>query len=632
MCDASGLLMPDAKAQRRARILLTVAAILLTWSAVVAITGGFRLELWGLRISSRNALRIFLVGAVPAVWAWRLAYVERLDAWLVRARLQVRRLAPAIACAMAIGVFAIGVRYGSHAVAASDQSGYVSEAALWARGTPRIDVSFAAHLPWPDARDTLVPLGYRIGAGGAMVPTYAPGLPLLMALARVAGVCGPFLVMPVCAAMLVFFTFQLGRRLFDTGTALAGAALVACSPVMVFMSLTPMADLPAAAFWIGALAIATRGTATATLVAAIFSGVAILIRPNLVPLAVFPWLMAVVRCQSRQGVASGFSRKATAVANLWSAGRTTMLFASGSIWAPLAVAWINDLLYGSALSSGYGEVGPAFSLQNGLANIKRYPAWWLESQGPIGLLCLVSLWRRRGAVASEFVVTIAFACSAILLYLFYLPFDAWWYLRFMLPAIPVLLLLCADTVAWVARRTHTTFAVAMAVFVLIAGTHSLQFIQAHDVLGTGYGEERYPETAKYIESALPADAVIITMQHSGSIRYYTGRLIVRWDTLNPEWLDRAVAFLRDRGVATYAVLEYWEEAEFRQRFRGQQMLAELDRGPVATARAGETRIFPLSGPESGRSRTPVIIGPRPERTCIDMSPDYVTPRGVTKLR
>ena len=209
----------------------------------------------------------------------------------------VRRIAPALACVMAIGVLAIGARYGSHAVAASDQSGYVSESTLWARGTPRIDVGFAASLPWPDAKDTLVPLGYRIGAGGAMVPTYAPGLPLLMALARVA-VCGPFLVMPVSAAMLVFFTFQLGRQLFDTGTALAGAALVACSPVMVFMSLTPMADLPAAAFWIGALAMASRGTATSTVVAAIFSGVAIVIRPNLVPLAVFPWLMTILRCQS----------------------------------------------------------------------------------------------------------------------------------------------------------------------------------------------------------------------------------------------------------------------------------------------------------------------------------------------
>jgi hypothetical protein len=101
--------------------------------------------------------------------------------------------------------------------------------------------------------------------------------------------------------------------------------------------------------------------------------------------------------------------------------------------------------------------------------------------------------------------------------------------------------------------------------------------------------------------------------------------------LNPEWLDRAVAFLRDRGVATYAVLEYWEEAEFRQRFRGQQLLADLDRGPAATARAGETRIYPLGAPGAGQARTPVVIGPRQDRTCIDMSPDYAAPRIVGRL-
>ena len=51
---------------------------------------------------------------------------------------------------------------------------------------------------------------------------------------------------------------------------------------------------------------------------------------------------------------------------------------------------------------------------------------------------------------------------------------------------------------------------------------------------------------------IPPDAVILAMQHSGSLRYYTGRLILRWDALDPAWLDRAVAFLRDRGIATYA--------------------------------------------------------------------------------
>ena len=416
-----------------------------------------------------------------------------------------------------------------------------------------------------------MPLGYRIGAGGTMVPTYAPGLPLLMALARVAGVCGPFLVMPICGAMLVFFTFQLGRRLFDTGTALAGAALVACSPVMVFMSLTPMADLPAAAFWLGAMAMAIRGTATATILAAIFSGVAIVIRPNLVPLAVFPWLMTVVRCQS-----------------VAEAARRTMLFAAGSIWAPIAVAWINNLLYGSALSSGYGEVGPAFSLANAVAKHQAVPGVVAREPGTVraplpGLAVAPARCGPAGVPGHDRV------CRQRDTPLPLLPAVR----RLVVPALRA----AGDTGAAASVRRHRSLgrpphsydvrARHGRVRALRRQRTRFSFIQAHDVLGTGYGEERYPETALYIESALPADAVIITMQHSGSIRYYTGRMIVRWDSLNPEWLDRAVAFLHDRGIATYAVLEYWEEAEFRQRFRGQQLLAELDRGPVATARAGD---------------------------------------------
>ena len=39
-----------------------------------------------MRISSRNALRIFLIGTVPAIVAWRLAYVERLERWLLARR------------------------------------------------------------------------------------------------------------------------------------------------------------------------------------------------------------------------------------------------------------------------------------------------------------------------------------------------------------------------------------------------------------------------------------------------------------------------------------------------------------------------------------------------------------------
>ena len=79
-------------------------------------------------------------------WAWRLAYVERLDAWLVRVASDrpPHRAGARGRARWPSACWSSGARYGSHAVAASDQSGYVSEAALWARGTPRIDVGFAA--------------------------------------------------------------------------------------------------------------------------------------------------------------------------------------------------------------------------------------------------------------------------------------------------------------------------------------------------------------------------------------------------------------------------------------------------------------------------------------------------------
>ena len=112
-----------------------------------------------------------------------------------------------------------------------------------------------------------------------MGPTVAPGLPLLMTFAGLFSACGPYLVVPLCGAALVVSTFHLGKRLFGTGTALAASALVACSPVVVFESLVVMADVPAAAMWMSALAVAS-GTPRATLASGILTGVAILIRPT----------------------------------------------------------------------------------------------------------------------------------------------------------------------------------------------------------------------------------------------------------------------------------------------------------------------------------------------------------------
>jgi Dolichyl-phosphate-mannose-protein mannosyltransferase len=608
--------MPQSRELTRwARILLIVSIVLAIWAAIIGLTGGFRISVGPIRISSRNSARGFLLALLPAALAWRLAYQDWLEERVARALPLLRRLAIAAVTLLTFAALAAGVRFGGRAAAASDASGYVSQSALWVQRTLKIDQTFAKSLPWPQPQHAFTPLGYRAGVDDAMVPTYAPGVPLLMAGARLVSTCGPYLVAPVCCALLVLFTFQLGRQVFGTASALVAAALVACSPVVLFMSFTPMADVPAATLWIGALAMGAGGKPRSALVAGLLTGIAILIRPNLVPLAVFPWLMTIVRAQDLRAVVV-----------------RTLLFAIASVPAACFIGWLNNLLYGSPFTSGYGDLSSGFALRYGGINLKQYSAWWLESQGPLAFLFAGAVFRRGREKAREFWVLIAFGITLAALYLFYLPFEAWWFLRFLLPGVPLVFLLCADVVQWASRRSCTVTAVALTAFTVVASSHALRFVDTHDITGLGVGEQRYVEPALYIAAHTPPDAVVLTMQHSGSLRYHAGRLTMRWDAIDPAWLDRALDFLQGRGIATYALLEYWEEPQFRERFKGQHVVSELDLGPIATGRNGEQRFYPLRAAESGIRRTPEVIPIQPDRQCLEISPDYVEPPAVRRLR
>ena len=69
-----------------------------------------------------------------------------------------------------------------------------------------------------------------------------------------------FLVVPLFAALLVWFTFALGRALDDEVTGLGAAVLLACSPIFLYQAVQPMSDVPAAALWLAAFVFCVRGT------------------------------------------------------------------------------------------------------------------------------------------------------------------------------------------------------------------------------------------------------------------------------------------------------------------------------------------------------------------------------------
>src|SRR5262245_43794192 len=187
----------------------------------------------------------------------------------------------------------------------------------------------------------MLPLGYR-AEGYRIVPQYPPGLPLMMAAARlVGGQCAMFWIVPLCGGALVLATYAMGVRIGRPAIGLAAAWIVATSPAMLFMLMAPMSDVPAAAAWAGAIA-CVRGDRAGGAAAAL----AILIRPHLAPLAgvIALWLGGGNRLLPR--VRASLPPESEMVSDVLVRTRALLFGVAAAIGA-LAVALVNARLYGS---------------------------------------------------------------------------------------------------------------------------------------------------------------------------------------------------------------------------------------------------------------------------------------------
>jgi len=100
-------------------------------------------------------------------------------------------------------------------------------------------------------------------------------------------------------------------------------------------------------------------------------------------------------------------------------------------------------------------------------------------------------------------------------------------------------------------------------------------------------ESRYRIVGRYLASALPPEAVVVTVQESGSARYYTGRPIIRWDWLDD--LDAAIAELHAMGRHPVLLIEDWERPDVMKK-HVQSINAQLEWRPRAEF-GEDTRVF-----------------------------------------
>ncbi len=501
---------------------LAVPFAVLAWcgcaiAALVVVAGAVAVPAIALSISDSSRLLVascaFAVGAVLAAGG----PVRALDA-LASTR------APYLATLLIVlaAVLAVQATRGATSVGGADSAGYLMQAQRWRAGALHVPLPLTVpgmSNPWHQSS-----LGFRPDATNrATVPSYPPGLPWIEAVAlQFGGEAGAVRAIPAISAavaLLALFVVALPRAGY-AGAALASASLASLPPFL-FQALQPMSDVPALAAWLAALALAGRPSTPALAGSALAALVAILIRPNLAPLVLaVMWQAWLPAGSARAGL------------------RRTLLIAAAAAIGVGIVAWVQAYLYGSPLQSGYGQAHELFAAAHVPQNIRLYAAWlrqgiaWpalaLITGG--GVLLVASAVRHP-----HWRPALLMSALTVALYLIYIPFDSWTYLRFVLVPLALAPLGVAETVG---RLRHTrmarwTFPIAAGLILLLT-LPNVQRARNLAVFSFWSSEHRYKAAGEFVRDSLPATAVILAGQHSASAPHYSGRPVVRADLLRPD--------------------------------------------------------------------------------------------------
>lgn len=480
-----------------------------------------------------------------------------------------RRPATVVA-ALALLVYAALLTFYVNACAGgSDSSGYLNHARILATGRVHIQAREIPGVPATTAAYFLYsPLGLKPAPNGdGLVPTYPTGLPLMILAMRPFGgwahACD--IVMVVHALAGILLTFALGRRLGISArwSALAAALLAAC-PLYLDFSLQAMSDVPALV-WVAAVALAAWRARDRTAWAFAAGGalsLAVLIRPNNV-------LFAVPLCVA-------WWPERFAAADLRRLFLQTALLLSAAVPGAIFFCLHSRAAYGSVLTTGYGDATTLFEPQVIAETLQHYVHWLPALLSPLICLSLLLPWaarptRRPAVFLGAWALTYLgfYAC-------YYHTHETWWYLRFLLPAAPALVLAAVkvaerleatDSCRWL--RSATAGPAAFLVLAVLLVTEETYWDGKFNVLLAGRGEAAYPQAARWLETHVPADAILAVMQTSGAVFYYTDFTFFRWDQFDPARFPLLVGAAAAAHRPIYAPLYDFETAEAMKRMPGQ---------------------------------------------------------------
>jgi hypothetical protein len=400
----------------------------------------------------------------------------------------------------------------------SDSSGYLNNARLLSEGkfytSPRL---LAGQSPTQFGEMSNVPLGFTLRKDGHMAPTYPTGYPLQLAAIAVfsdwnhAAIYLNALTALASGWLLYAFSRKLG---LNAGIALGGVALLWCCPLFLFSTFQPMSDLSALCWTLAALywALIARERWQFGILSGLALGIAILVRPTNVLLT--PSILVAMGIRPRQWLATALS----------------------AFPAVAFFCYYNWRVYGSPWVTGYGSVASSFSTGFLPHNLAHFLHWIPILLSPVVVIALAAPFTPSGKQRG-FAALVTWVATLGGFYTFYYNSgETWWYLRFILPAFPALIvaLLAVFEAGWRSAKfpRRVTAVVIGALLLFGVGWEKRQIVPL-DVLNLKGNERSYPDAAQWAKKNLPANSVIFCMQVSGAFLYYTDFLLLRWDQILP---------------------------------------------------------------------------------------------------
>lgn len=546
-----------------------LASVLLALAVVVAETGGFRLQWGSMRVSVHGWGRLAALAVVTfAIGVW----LERRRSPAAGTSTLVDRLASVTLAGLAMASIGYWLAYLSTVSGGADSYGYVSASELVRQGRLIEPQPLAAWLPVSDPLGVTTQLAYVPAPDGTgSVPGYPLGFPLLIACATtLIGALGPYVVAPLCGVVSLVTAWRLGTRWYGSLGGWLALVLVAWEPLVVTYAKQPMSDIPATMWVLLAVWWLEPGRARPVL-AGLATGAAFVTRPGgLGAIAVL------VAC-----AAWAPDRRWTRLA----------AFAAGAIPFAMAQAWLQHTLYGSVGATGYGTVAALYAGKSLGANLAIYAEGLWRPRSVVWFAGLIA-----AAVATPrrpLILGLAMLAASATPYLLYFEFDHWETLRFVLPSI-VLCTIAAGggLAAALARLTPRAAGVAAGVAATVVLVSSARFLRAETVPAQPELDARYTLTAARLSRETPPDAVVLAMQHSGSIRHYATRTTLRFDVIQPHEIEAVVAAIEARGRTVFVALEGIEQRQFETRFA--EPLTRLRRLPLGQER--NVHVWQLASP------------------------------------